>query len=251
MLVGFIGDCHGDFGLLVDAVNKIQNDCLNLYGVLPSKIIQLGDMGFYPEGTLPKLPNLKRDPSQKFYFIRGNHEDHDSLPLGASQPQDVADEWPEWEFVPDGYYEDGILFIGGAWSIDQEFRKKKEEYYNSLGVKFIYKWYPSEEITKLKMGQIRAVTHKGLKVIVSHDGPNCLYEQLCNPAFGPPRRTRTADFLDKVLLEKAPERIIFGHHHKREDFNIQHPATKNIKGHCIDMLRNRHSLDTATCILRL
>ena len=170
----FIGDCHGKIAEYL----AICSGC--------ERSVQVGDMGLGFKGVY-----LPHDEVISHRFVRGNHDD----------PNACA-EHPYW--IEDGTYKDGIMYIGGAWSIDREYRTE--------GVS----WWRDEELSMEELNNIvdMAVKNKP-RVMVTHDCPTSVLDKI----FGYPYiiKTRTGQALDTILELCKPKLWIFGHHHKDVD----------------------------------
>jgi len=165
--VRFIGDVHGKFEFYWTIVEKCDES------------IQVGDMGAGFR-TLPKVPMTHR-------FIRGNHDS-----------PEVCKADPHW--IPDGKVENGMMFIGGAWSIDQEWRIP--------GIS----WWEDEELSYREFeGLIDKYERVKPEVMVTHDCPTIMAKQVHSHHFDDNSRTREA--LDTMFEIHCPDLWIFGHHH--------------------------------------
>lgn len=215
-----VGDVHGNFA----AMNAGLSRWIERTGHQPDEIIQVGDFGYYPlVDDLPiEMPNLASGESK---FIRGNHEDHESLPLEAAYPTETK--YGSWKYVPDGYIDDnGILYIGGAQSLpsDKEARVQADLRLRQIGERFPYRWYHNEEISEEKQSEIFDVIQEyrgDIRLVVSHDCPQHICRML-HGRFAYP--SSTGLFLDRVwnaFPSGAKPLWRFGHHHmsfKHEQF---------------------------------
>lgn len=210
MKVAFIGDIHGDFNCLNRHVKYLSEAYPEL-----DLIIQVGDFGFYPKAPSNKGNFLEKHPKAKMRFIRGNHEDHDSLPLDATTPIKMEG-YGDWEFVPDGFLEDGLLYLGGAFSIDKQNRLSAERDYRHLGLEFHYKWFPNEEISEDRQEAIiNSVDFSSVKCVISHDCPQSICKKIHKyNAFLTSTGTFLQRILDKFQYANLAEPLwVFGHHH--------------------------------------
>lgn len=125
--MNYIGDIHGDFQWYEKTVADLPYS------------VQVGDFGA-GFGQIPVV-------NQNHRFIRGNHDD----PSICKQIQN---------WIPDGHFQDGILYIGGAHSIDKQFR--------TPGLN----WWPDEELRHDQFDDIiAAAKEQKPHTVVSHDGP--------------------------------------------------------------------------------
>lgn len=213
----FVGDLHGMRMKYAEAVmERIRRE------EKPDLVIQVGDFGYYPKSD--PWP-LEKDILEGWkLFIRGNHEDHHSLPLDATEIQPT--EYGNWGFIPDGYFLDGIFFIGGAFSIDRGYRPTGP-----------YRWHEEEQ---LSAAQERAVFDKlaevidDVKVVVTHDGPASIYRRLISHHGR--IEGHTPVFHDHIMefIDEHGGRVdwVFGHHHKHVEL-----YRKKISFTCLDMWR--------------
>lgn len=189
MNLHLIGDIHGMFEEYYLPITSRLNDD-------PS--IQIGDMGHgFPNSILPELPKQHR-------FIRGNH---DNPELCLQHPNYLG------EF---GYIEEWDLFyIGGAWSIDWQMRKR--------GVT----WWEDEELT---MKQCNAALDLYLEKkpfhVVSHDCPEIAKISMLIHIAGSPNGvfnmpTRTNQLLQEMWEQHQPANWYFGHYHVSRKFKIK------------------------------
>lgn len=183
IVIRFIGDIHGDY----EWYNAMINDC-------PHPSVQVGDfgMGFPIQRESPNW-NHMLDGGHK--FIRGNHDDPALCRVNAC-------------WIPDGTIENGVAFIGGASSIDRQWR--------TAGLNL----WPDEEISLFHHGSIREnIMHKKPHTIVSHDCPLKIIPKLFPNAL--PFASQTQLALQEIL-ESCPsiKTWIFGHWHENVDKEI-------------------------------
>ena len=166
MKTRFIGDIHGKIGQYLTLCDGAERS------------IQVGDFG-YGFVDVPAIPLQHR-------FIRGNHDS----PLACRQS-------PNW--IPDGVIENGVMYIGGAWSIDRDFRVEGVSWWRDeeCDTHFFYKAYDI------------VAEHKP-KVMVTHDCPQSVVSTLFGRAA---IHTRTQQALDSIWQLHKPKYWIFGHWH--------------------------------------
>jgi hypothetical protein len=144
-------------------------------------------------------------------FIRGNHDN----------PQMCKSDMPGW--IPDGHVEDDIMFMGGAWSIDQDYR--------TPGVN----WWRDEELSYLELN-LMVQTYLTVKprVMVTHDCPTLtayhLFIRSGVSTYGGKNLmlTRTGEALQQMFEAHQPDHWFFGHWH--------HTVNQTIDGtqfHCL------------------
>ncbi len=177
----FVGDIHGQFG----AYNYLVVSKL-------SKSIQVGDFGFGFR-TFPEHWN------KSHRFIRGNHDCPD---LCRKHPNYLGEY---------GYLEDEkIFFVSGAYSIDQQYRVPGES------------WWADEQISANEYPEIiRQYIQYKPEIVVAHDCPNFVREQIPNKMTGKEHPNRTSDELmvDMIRVHR-PRLWIFGHYHAPFDKTI-------------------------------
>ena len=185
-----VGDTHGEIELINEAIiiGKEKN-C--------KKILQLGDFGFFPN-LYPNFINSLFSPIP-FFFIDGNHDDHSVLPHNEKSPiplYKLGYEVDNFFYIPRGYSEkwgeSKILFIGGAKSIDKQYR--------TLGLD----WWVNEEISYMDFNA--ASSYIEIDIIISHTCP--INEEIYYIE---------SDYSSRALMELInlynPRYLIHGHHH--------------------------------------
>lgn len=199
-LVRLVGDIHGkiyDYRsyALVTGVRGRQI-------VQPEYSVQVGDFGI---GFFSKYWHDKEVEWQKQHpqhrFIRGNHDDP---ALCKTMPG----------YIEDGTVEGDVMYIGGAWSIDYDWR--------TPGID----WWPDEELSyeeldKLitKFGQVKP------RVMITHDCPTQVaYEMFISKGLSldgaPQIKTRTGEAFQAMFEIHQPELWVFGHWHNTRDLTL-------------------------------
>jgi hypothetical protein len=170
----FIGDVHGKFDLYLKIIEN------------HTKSIQVGDFGagFAP---LPQVSNTHR-------FIRGNHDD-----------LRVCEQSPSW--IPDCTLEHSMFFLGGAYSVDQQFRTVGRD------------WWPDEELSYQSMqAAIDKYETYRPDVVVSHDAPLEVTKYLFKPQSNWASRTNRG--LQIMFDIHKPSLWIHGHWHRNSHIKI-------------------------------
>lgn len=175
------GDIHGQFGLVRLMKNRHRD---------ADEIIICGDVGigFSKKREEEFLAYLKQENHPRLRFIRGNHDNLEEMKATFGE-----------YLIEDGTVEDGVLYVGGAWSIDKAMR--------TIG----YDWWEDEELSPKQWEQIfQNLDPESIHTVVSHDGPPEVTKFLVNRLFP----TVTGYHLS-LLREKLPNlrRWIFGHYH--------------------------------------
>ena len=169
-LMRFIGDVHALWEGYLPLTEGVDS-------------VQVGDFG----AGFREIPAL----NSRARFIRGNHDN-----------PEVCRNHPNW--IKDGTVENGIMYIGGAYSIDRAYRKE--------GVS----WWPDEEIAYGDWDAIiDTVQAAKPRIIVTHDCPESIIPVLFPRAF--PIKSRTQQALDVVFALHKPVLFIFGHWHYDRD----------------------------------
>ena len=109
----FVGDVHAQFHHLAKLVKHTD----------AHEVIVVGDFG-YGFHTSPKEPFKPKKPIS---FIRGNH-DHPEVRSNFH--------WKGFNYIPDGPYKEGRFFVGGAFSIDYQYRTPNKD------------WWAEEELSE-------------------------------------------------------------------------------------------------------
>lgn len=187
-----IGDIHGKFE---EYSNNILSNVHNS--------IQIGDfgIGFYGDYWHEKVKNYQLlNPDNK--FIRGNHDDPEK---SKKMPG----------YIPDGFVENDVMFIGGAWSIDYEYRTE--------GVS----WWKDEECSYEEFEKIIDI-YKIVKprILFCHDAPIEVSDAMFikkGLALGGSNarqiRNRTNMALQVMIDYHKPEFMFFGHWHVTSFYN--------------------------------
>lgn len=192
----FIGDVHGKFKQYREIIRDRKNT------------IQVGDMGVgfrYSHG--PREGELRPGPpydamvAGNHRFIRGNH---DNPGICAKQAQ----------YIPDGTIEGNTMFIGGAVSIDREFRIPN------------YSWWADEELSYEQLDKLfDAYLAAEPEIMVTHTCPQSLASAMVglggNGAKLDPRfSSRSQDAFEQMLYHHRPKLWVYGHWHTSFDHII-------------------------------
>ena len=183
----YIGDVHGLYTPYKRIIRQYPNT------------IALGDMGLgfrRFNGSWRQNPPHKEMVRANARFIRGNHDNPESCRRHS-------------QWLADGTIEDGKMFIGGAFSIDKEFRLEG------------HSWWEDEELSQADM-RVIAETYLRCKphTMVTHDAPITAIAQIHN-THHLYDNSRTQQFLQSLWNEHKPKLWIFGHHHRSFDQVIE------------------------------
>lgn len=187
----YIGDVHGYKNELESLLKNLPEDV--------TAVTQVGDMGVgFGQGEYwhYSLDNTLIQHNAR--FIRGNHDS-----------PEICKSMRSW--IPDGAIEDDIMYIGGAWSIDQAYRTRG------------YDWWEDEELSYEQLNlQINVYDMLRPIVMVTHDCPTIAATEMfinTNKALykGIQYKTRTASAFQTMFEIHQPQLWIFGHwHHTKE-----------------------------------
>jgi predicted phosphodiesterase len=189
-LTRIIGDIHG----------KLPDYQLCAIGDFKGPTIQVGDFGIGFGGDYwDELANeFHADGTHR--FIRGNHD----------KPAQCKSEMVG--YISDGTVENDVMFIGGAWSIDNP-NAPPGWYRRTADVD----WWADEECTNeefLRFAEMYSIMRP--RVMITHDCPwKVSKEMFFNSGFinGVHYPTRTGAFLDKLMEIHQPDFHFFGHWH--------------------------------------
>lgn len=209
-----MGDIHGRFEWAEYGYMRIaDNHDIDL-------LIQVGDFGFWPLRGEPWTLELNHPA----VFVDGNHENHEVLQ--SEEFGELSEEWREcleiWDYKSRGSIENGILYIGGAASIDRKQRTPGRD------------WFPEENIQyrdKLQTMENIREYDGNIHMVISHECPAGF-----DVSGSAHRRERKDDsnrrFLQEVLKETEPERWFFGHYHESMEGTYGETSWR-----CLDMIR--------------
>lgn len=190
-LTRLIGDIHGMiYDYKAYAIDNFEGST-----------IQIGDFGVgFGQGDywIESLNQFHEANGHR--FIRGNH-DNPAICKTMSG------------YINDGTVENDVMFIGGAWSIDNP-NAPPGWYKRTAG----YDWWPEEECSDEQFQQMLDV-YKTMKprVMITHDCPaKVSYPMFWGTGFikGPVYPNRTSAWFDRFIDAHEPEFWFFGHWHK-------------------------------------
>ncbi|MFA5626162.1 MAG: metallophosphoesterase [Thiohalomonadaceae bacterium] len=194
-----VGDLHGHTYWL-PSLRKLHSDA--------HQIILVGDVGIGFSETADAHLELYAKTIDKppyFRFIRGNHDN----------PHKVKEfRHPGFSYIPDGTIEDGIMYVGGAWSIDGVTGAWPNTRVTGVD------WWPEEELSREEWDDILRLPNLGsVHTVVSHDCPSEVTTRLL-----PGRKiynTRTGEGLS-MLWEALPnvKNWYFGHYHVNAEIKL-------------------------------
>ena len=214
-MIRFTGDVHG----LYERYRKIIRDV--------PRSIQVGDMGVgfrrlggarhgAPERNPPHYAMVRGDHR----FIRGNHDNPEACRKHS-------------QWIPDGHFEDGMMFVGGAVSADRALRAEG------------YDWWPDEELSPAELKPlVNFYVMNRPRVMVTHDCPEEVAGIILSrfPVLGPAKRetlSRTRLALQEMWAAHPPELWIFGHYHVSFDHVLHSGRETGTRFICLAELEYR------------
>lgn len=201
-LTRIVGDVHGKWNSYVNLVKNIDFNS-----------IQVGDFGVgFAHGNSNKFVDNNVDTS-KHCFIRGNHDNPTMCKFEMSG------------YISDGCVENGVMYIGGAWSIDWRYR--------TAGID----WWSDEECSYNELSTfIKMYENIKPRIMITHDCPSLaayyMFVKNGNSIGGKSLHlTRTGEALQQMFEIHQPEFWFFGHWHTSKMMKIN--GTKFV---CLDEL---------------
>ena len=207
----FVGDIHGEFKALVWKLTQ-------QYRVTDANVVILGDCGIgfgkiqYYKDLFKKLSEKLENSNIVLYMVRGNHDNKD---FWTSPDLDLSSLFPRFKFLRDHEVIElsgkAIYPIGGAHSLDRDWRQKYNSLMESVGSSKRI-WWPSEVIEK----KYKDIPIK-VDIIASHQAPLSFEPILLRD------REMSKEMFEDILDERKYLDYIFqnvrckywffGHHH--------------------------------------
>lgn len=205
-MIYITGDTHGDF-------HRFNRLILNEEDI----VIILGDVGinYYLDEYDKKLKERLSKYNFKFFCVQGNHEEkpeniysyHEVEMFGGQVF--IEDEYPNLIFAKNGelYNLNGksILVIGGAYSIDKDYRISKG-----------YPWFKNEQLSEFERKNIlEKYSGKHVDILLSHTCP-LKYEPKESFKFDLPQELMDKsmeNFLNEVEEKIDCDKWYCGHYH--------------------------------------
>lgn len=210
-MVRLIGDVHGYYTPYKNLIAQ---------GEPPS--IQVGDMGLgfrhigdHKDGEFTQNPPHAKMKAGNHRFIRGNHDNPGECKKNS-------------QWIVDGTIEGDMMFIGGAPSVDKEYRTPD------------YTWWHDEELSDAELANLIGlyVTVKP-RVMITHTCPaemaNAVMVQHRQDRIGEICRTERA--FQNMFAAHQPELWVFGHWHHTVDYVLN--KTRFV---CLNELQYRDDL---------
>lgn len=216
-----LGDVHGCWDILNIVIVRALKQHPDI-----THMIQVGDFGYaWPNSKPFTFLKTFMDPSviakatsMPFYFIDGNHENHNQLDMdrGAFQPGMIYQ--PRGSVLTIG--DKRVMFFGGASSIDKDSRVQDKS------------WWPQESITYRQT--MEALAQPGpIDMVISHEFPIAFPYGSYKKEFG--RSDKQA--LDAVREQFKPKHWAFGHHH-----TYQHGETHGTTWACAPCIEEMQAI---------
>jgi predicted phosphodiesterase len=206
-MILLLGDIHGDFTILQDAIRKAEQ-------VGAAAVVQVGDFGlFRGNGAYDGFHRVTKDAKVPVYFIEGNHDDC----LRWVQHNEVHRIWNDRElyYIPRGTVMelDGrtMAFMGGAASIDKDYR-----------LRYGMHWDENELLTQEQIDTLlKNAEGKKIDMFITHCPPDSVItEHFDNSAkimfgVGPDWTDPTQAQIEDMWHKLGTPLIFSGHMHKR------------------------------------
>lgn len=191
-LTRLIGDIHGRWYNYELLTNTIEH-----------RSVQVGDFGIGFNG--PYWHDRANDyhATKQHRFIRGNHDNP-----GMCREEMVG-------YIPDGTVENDVMYLGGAWSIDWQYR--------TAGID----WWRDEELSYRELDVLISVYEAAKpRVMITHDCPSLaayyMFIKSGNSIGGKSLHlTRTGEALQTMFELHQPEEWYFGHWHATKSMKIE------------------------------
>lgn len=201
----FAGDIHGN----TDHVDWLFTHALNNSVDI---IISCGDFGYWPhyrhgEKFVNKVARMARDNQIPFYWVDGNHENHDLLDVlvekhGADNPIPMVNDW--LLYIPRGCRFDingyTVMGYGGAYSVDWRDRHEGTS------------WWRQELVNEYKIADI---PDEKVDILVTHEAPS---GEKISYKDSIPISVRQRELILEIQNKVNPDLHVCGHHHVRENW---------------------------------
>ena len=191
-LTRIIGDIHGkwyDYQLITEPIEH--------------RSIQVGDFGIGFNGDYWEDRVNDFHESGQHRFIRGNHDKPSTCKAAMTG------------CIADGTVEGDVMFLGGAWSIDWQWRTDGQD------------WWRDEELSYRELDDMISVYEAAKpRVMITHDCPTlAAYRMFVKDGNSIGGKTlhlsRTGEALQAMFEIHQPEQWFFGHWHHTRKMTIE------------------------------
>lgn len=185
-----IGDIHGKWYDYQTVTETVENS------------IQVGDFGIGFSGDYwHDCVNDFHSENRGHRFIRGNHD----------SPQKCKNDM--LGYIDDGTVENDVMYVGGAWSIDRQWRVEGQD------------WWRDEELSYEEFDRtISLYDVVRPSVMITHDCPSSVSYELFiktgKALSGKQFETRTAQALQAMFEIHQPKFWFFGHWHRTKQMTV-------------------------------
>lgn len=213
-----VGDTHGDAQFVSNIHQAARHEGVDT-------IVQLGDFGYnFDRNLLHSISSwLDRDEEHKWYWLDGNHDQHDFIE-GVILKGDFPG-YPVPHFHDRMFYchrgsitEIGgktCMFMGGAYSIDKQYRLEHDRLHKTKS------WWPQEMIRQSDVARaIELAEDRTIDVLFSHDCPPSEYVDnwLKKEGYKVDHNSNAnREALGHVVDRVRPKDLYHGHYHLRYD----------------------------------
>lgn len=177
-------------------------------------IISCGDFGYwvhfrFGKKFINRVAHLAEQNNIRFYWVDGNHENHDILDdlvrkHGADSPIPTPNEW--LRYIPRGCRftigDKTIMGYGGAYSVDWKQRVAG------------HTWWTQELINEYHLETIPA---EKVDILVTHEAPLGLEISYKDQI---PVSVRQRELVSEIVEKVQPDYHFCGHHHTRATWNV-------------------------------
>ena len=181
-------------------------------------VVALGDVGYWPRGKKENgldffegIEKLTQKYKIDFAWLPGNHDDWDVLEtvvkIQAESPQQMTDHiWflghgCQWTWGTPEVNERSFMSFGGAYSIDQQWRKQG------------WDWFPQELPSWGQ--QDFALGRPPVDILLTHDAPWGTVPFIDEQNDPYPLSAANRMFISSLVESAQPKALFHGHYHER------------------------------------
>lgn len=227
------GDAHSDPQYIAYLYETaVETDCQG--------IVLVGDLGYledYDKGAFLDVLEMgvkltrQHGAEVKFFWIDGNHEDHETLraKYGPDGPEHRPTDEGFWEIRPGVYYIPratrwkwmGVSFLGlgGAYSIDKQHLLKLQRQDGGR------RWWPEEEITDADV-EACLVDTSPVDVMFTHDKPRDVQVPWSRRDI--PLALPNQNKIQRVVDRLHPKLLFHGHLHLRYTAKVDQTVVEGL-----------------------